>query len=58
MYKKDDKVMVSKGFYFGVPSTMVGIVRESNKNHTVVFFPELGNEQIKTKHLQKITRGE
>jgi hypothetical protein len=52
MFKKGDKVVLSKGFYFGLPSTAKGIVKKSNKKYTTVSFNQFGVEEVETKHLK------
>lgn len=51
MLKKGDEVVLSKGFYFGLPSTAKGIVKKSNKKYTTVSFNQFGVEKVETKHL-------
>jgi len=52
MFKKGDKVVLSAGFYFGLPTTAIGVVKESNKRNTFVSFNEFGIEEVRTKHLK------
>lgn len=52
MFKKGDKVLLHKGFYFGLANSSVGTVKKSDEKNTLVLFNSVGLEEVKTKHLK------